>query len=301
MRTTSRCSSRVCVLRPGDGEGGHVHVPVPVAGCDVDACRHCHGSRSNKAGRGVPGLLRDRVHRDRRVRGPSRFAVRRLRGRRRWPAGDRRDDASRPVGWGWTAPGFAGGPDGPAGQPRRPARAGRTRRRLRAPLAVRGSTGVTGRVTGDPADVPCGARMASKCKPCAERNRRLRQRQIREGWHLTEEPVVPVEQPDSEVLALLRLRGEFLFERDDRVRDEDWDQVRDLDQGIAEVDDMLVHVPDPRHPAASPGKERKPRTVRSTKRRQDAPKLPRRKVENRTVGRVVPRPRPARCTSPRCC
>jgi Replication initiator protein, pSAM2 len=38
-------------------------------------------------------------------------------------------------------------------------------------------------------DVPCNARLASKCKSCAERNRRLRQQQIRDGWHLEEEPM----------------------------------------------------------------------------------------------------------------
>jgi len=134
-------------------------------------------------------------------------------------------------------------------------------------------------------DVPCGARIASKCKPCAERNRRLRQTQIREGWHLTQEPTVPVEKPSSEVRAMLELRGQFLFDREHCVRDEEWAQVRDLDRGIAEVDEMLsgsrIRGTLPR-----PGKERRPRIARSTKRRQDAPALPRRRVENRTVGRI---------------
>jgi hypothetical protein len=30
-------------------------------------------------------------------------------------------------------------------------------------------------------DVPCGSRLSALCKPCANRNRRLRQRQIEEG------------------------------------------------------------------------------------------------------------------------
>jgi hypothetical protein len=61
------------------------------------------------------------------------------------------------------------------------------------PLAMRRIDRYTGRT--EIIDIPCGARLASKCKPCAERNRRLRQTQIREGWHLTEEPTVRVEQP----------------------------------------------------------------------------------------------------------
>ena len=52
------------------------------------------------------------------------------------------------------------------------------------PLAIRRTDTETGRT--DIIDVPCGARLASKCKPCAERNRRLRIQQIREGWHLAE-------------------------------------------------------------------------------------------------------------------
>jgi hypothetical protein len=152
------------------------------------------------------------------------------------------------------------------------------------PLAVRRIDRETGRVDGV-IDIPCGARLASKCKPCAERNRRLRQRQIREGWHLTEEPTVPAEKPSSEVLALLNLRGEFLFEREAAVRGQEWGQVEDLDSGIAELDDVLSTCR-VRGALPKPDEPRKPRVVRSTKRRQDAPKLPRRPVENRSVGKV---------------
>ncbi|WP_148573442.1 replication initiator [Nocardioides caldifontis] len=35
---------------------------------------------------------------------------------------------------------------------------------------------------------PCGATLASKCPPCARRNRALRMQQCREGWHLDQEP-----------------------------------------------------------------------------------------------------------------
>jgi hypothetical protein len=152
------------------------------------------------------------------------------------------------------------------------------------PLAIKRIDRLTGQ-TVDVLEVPCGARVASKCKPCAERNRRLRQKQIREGWHLTEEPVVPVEQPSAEVVALLQLRGTFLALRDNCARVDDWDQVRDLDAGIAEVDEVLEGCRI-RGRLAKPGVRRKPRAVRSTRRRQDAPQLPRRRVENRTVGQV---------------
>jgi hypothetical protein len=37
-------------------------------------------------------------------------------------------------------------------------------------------------------DVPCGATLASKCAPCAERAKRLQMAQCREGWHAETEP-----------------------------------------------------------------------------------------------------------------
>src|SRR4029079_14688160 len=58
---------------------------------------------------------------------------------------------------------------------------------------------------------PCGATRDSKCPPCADKNRRLRMQQCREGWHLTEEPAregpstdtheEPDEEPDEEVVS----------------------------------------------------------------------------------------------------
>src|SRR3954453_12595425 len=39
--------------------------------------------------------------------------------------------------------------------------------------------------------VACGATRESKCPPCAQRNRRLRMQQCREGWHLEQDPEIP--------------------------------------------------------------------------------------------------------------
>src|SRR5690606_32598532 len=35
---------------------------------------------------------------------------------------------------------------------------------------------------------PCGATLASKCPPCAQKKRAVRMQQCREGWHLDAEP-----------------------------------------------------------------------------------------------------------------
>jgi hypothetical protein len=37
--------------------------------------------------------------------------------------------------------------------------------------------------------IPCGATLASKCPPCAERAKVLRAAQCAEGWHLDTEPI----------------------------------------------------------------------------------------------------------------
>jgi hypothetical protein len=51
------------------------------------------------------------------------------------------------------------------------------------------TTGVT-----EVIDLPCGATREDKCPACAKRGKRLRQVQIRDGWHRTDEPL-PGPQP----------------------------------------------------------------------------------------------------------
>jgi hypothetical protein len=151
------------------------------------------------------------------------------------------------------------------------------------PIAIRCIDTVTGQA--DIIEVPCGARLASKCKPCAERNRRDRIAQISEGWHLDYEPQITPDPPGEDVLALVRLRAQLEFARDGAQREAKWDQVADVDEAIAELETALTERSLRGHltPRDRSAGERK---VRSTKRRQDAPDLPRLPVERRTVGRT---------------
>ena len=73
------------------------------------------------------------------------------------------------------------------------------------PIVLRRTDRETGQT--DIIEVPCGATLAGKCKPCAERGRRRRIQQIREGWHLDTEPTVPVKPAGDDVLELVRLAG----------------------------------------------------------------------------------------------
>jgi hypothetical protein len=54
------------------------------------------------------------------------------------------------------------------------------------PIALRRADLTTGLT--ELVDLSCGATLEAKCPPCATRARRLRQVQIREGWHRTDEP-----------------------------------------------------------------------------------------------------------------
>src|SRR5688572_15219563 len=79
------------------------------------------------------------------------------------------------------------------------------------PLALRRTDTLTGLT--EVVEVPCGARLAAKCKPCAERNRRLRIQQIREGWHLADEPAVRPDRPGESDLDLVKTRAHLEFDR----------------------------------------------------------------------------------------
>ncbi len=100
---------------------------------------------------------------------------------------------------------------------------------------------VTDMDTGELRLVPivCGSTREHRCPACAERARRLRMQQCREGWHLDTEP--------------------------------EWQPADHDDQADDDADEHA-------------------RRVRSTRRRQDVPDLPRVPVEDRTIGRVFTAP-----------
>jgi hypothetical protein len=159
------------------------------------------------------------------------------------------------------------------------------------PIALRRTDLTTGQT--ELIDLPCGATLEAKCPPCARRARRLRQVQIREGWHRTDEPNPGSEPATEDQKALISLRAHFEYYRAAAERDAEWDQVADLDDAIAEVEEAIA-VEGLRGRIAPPhgndtddqGDEDRPRRVRSTKRRQDVPELPRQKVQPRTIGRT---------------
>ena len=132
--------------------------------------------------------------------------------------------------------------------------------------------------------VPCGHTLAHVCPSCAERARSLRAAQCREGWHLEDEPAITPDPATDDQKWWIEKRAEAQQLRDQAARpgrtpptwtssSASWTR-RSPRQASAG-----------RSPPPSPA-----RRHRSTRRRQDAPDLPRRKVSPRTVGKTYTAP-----------
>ncbi|MEV0626798.1 replication initiator [Nonomuraea wenchangensis] len=129
-------------------------------------------------------------------------------------------------------------------------------------------------------DVPCGATMEAVCPPCAKRNRQLRMAQCREGWHLDQEPAITPDEPNDEQRWLVEFRADMQARRD--AAEQDGDDTTDLDAVLASLDDEINAAGMRGHVLGRTTAKR----TRSTRRRQDAPDLPRRKMVNTTLGRT---------------
>ncbi|GLY13992.1 hypothetical protein Kisp01_10080 [Kineosporia sp. NBRC 101677] len=131
-------------------------------------------------------------------------------------------------------------------------------------------------------DVPCGATLASKCPSCAERARRLRVHQCREGWHLVTEPDLTPDTPNTEQRELATARADITAARDEMKAADNQGAVLACTKAAQSVDTDLRKA-GVRGDIDPP---KKPRRVRSTRRRQDAPDLPKNEMTDTTLGRA---------------
>ena len=132
--------------------------------------------------------------------------------------------------------------------------------------------------------VPCGHTLAHVCPSCAERARTLRAVQCREGWHLEDEPDLTPDPATDDQQWWVTMRAEAQQTRDQAEAagqdTADFDElIRELDEEIAKSGVRGNVAPD--QPA---------RRHRSTRRRQDTPDLPRRKVNPGTLGKTYTAP-----------
>jgi hypothetical protein len=150
------------------------------------------------------------------------------------------------------------------------------------PLAMRRIDTTTGRI--DIVPVPCGSTRQDQCRPCADKARRLRMAQCREGWHLDSEPVIERATPSPEQQELIAARADLLVAYTQCRAAGDENSCEQIADSVAELDSQLRALGvrgrlAPLDPAPKPVK-------RSTRRRQDAPNLPRRPIERRTLGQI---------------
>jgi hypothetical protein len=135
--------------------------------------------------------------------------------------------------------------------------------------------------------VPCGNTRESECPACAARARALRIQQCREGWHAAAEPVEPAPEPTAWQTETLARLADLIASYYTALDNDDADTMRNLRNEIEDLRAQLrasglrgAMLPSIDEPVG------KPRAKRSTRRRQDAPDLPRRKVVNTTIGRT---------------
>jgi hypothetical protein len=132
--------------------------------------------------------------------------------------------------------------------------------------------------------VPCGHTLASVCPSCAERAKTLRAAQCREGWHLEDEPDITPDPATEEQRWWIEKRAEAQQLRDQAASA--GADTSDFDALMAELDEEIIKAGI--RGKAAPAKPA--RRQRSTRRRQDAPDLPKRKVSARTVGKTYTAP-----------
>jgi hypothetical protein len=151
------------------------------------------------------------------------------------------------------------------------------------PLALRRIDLTTGRI--DVVPVPCGSTRETVCQPCADKARRLRVAQCREGWHLEDEPDPGPVAPTERQKELMASRADLHTAYQQARHEGEEDECAEIADAVAELDAELRGLGvrgrlEPLDPPITPARKR------STRRRQDAPDLPRRPVEKRTLGQV---------------
>ena len=150
------------------------------------------------------------------------------------------------------------------------------------PIQLRRRNLDTGEV--DQVLVPCGHTLASVCPACSERAKSLRAAQCREGWHLEHEPDLEPDPATEDQKWWITLRAEAQQHRDNAAQA--GQDTTDFDDLITELDDEITNAGI--RGKAAPAKPA--RRHRSTRRRQDAPDLPKRKISPRTVGKTYTAP-----------
>jgi hypothetical protein len=134
-------------------------------------------------------------------------------------------------------------------------------------------------------DIPCGSTRAAVCPSCADKARRLRAQQCREGWHLTEDPDLTPDPATPEQRDLVTVRADITDAMGDAADAGDDLTAEACRESAAACDGELADT-GVRGTLDRLDGDGTPRRVRSTRRRQDAPDLPSRPSNGSTLGRT---------------
>ncbi|MFI7670828.1 replication initiator [Nocardia sp. NPDC049526] len=149
------------------------------------------------------------------------------------------------------------------------------------PIPMRVEDPKTGTVTYEAS--PCKSTVESVCPACAKKARFLRMTQCREGWHIDTEPVAPKSEPSDYQTELLTARADLVTQYQATKDDGDEDLAAAIREIVMDLDRELRESGlRGRLPALDPKPVK--RRARSTRRRQDIPALPRKKVSRNTIG-----------------
>ncbi|WP_280449911.1 replication initiator [Nocardia brasiliensis] len=152
------------------------------------------------------------------------------------------------------------------------------------PIAMRVEDPKTGTVTYEGS--PCKSTIESVCPACAKANRLLRIAQCREGWHAATELVPDKTDPTTRQVELLTERADLVTQYRAAVAEAAEDLAESLREVIRALDEDLRETGlRGRLPALDV--TARDRRRRSTRRRQDVPDLPRKKVAKTTVGKPI--------------
>ncbi|MFI6818717.1 replication initiator [Nonomuraea sp. NPDC050328] len=150
------------------------------------------------------------------------------------------------------------------------------------PIELRRQDTTTGEII--PFDLPCGATQEAKCPPCAKRNQQLRKAQCREGWHLDHEPTADPAEATDDQRWLIEFRADIQAKHDQATTEA---EAADWAAALVAIDAEITQA-GMRGTLAS--HRSTARRTRTTRRRQDAPDLPRRTRRPTTLGRTFTGP-----------
>ncbi|MGW5314442.1 replication initiator [Nocardia thailandica] len=140
----------------------------------------------------------------------------------------------------------------------------------------------TGRVSY--VGAPCKSTVGSVCPACAQAAKQVRMTQLREGWCLDAEPVDPEPVTTKSQAEVLAARAELFTGYHDARRDGEHELAESIKALVADLDVELRELGvRGQLPPLDPKPRRK---AKSTRRRDDLPDLPRKKVTKTTIGQA---------------